>query len=209
MNTNILTLASSLSDHDLLARVVVLAAKEREASAELVAHLAALDARPALYAAEGHGSLFTYCTDVLRLSEDAACNRIQAARACRDFPMILDLLASGAMSLTRPHGASAPHAGEPRSRARQGPWPKPARDRGPGGGVGTTTRCPLFRPETSNGYASAHAHTRRHATGGARRGGHAWGFRTGATGELSTAATDNAPSGDRDHFAGALPCPVH
>jgi hypothetical protein len=67
-----------------------------------------LDVRPALYAAEGHGSLFTYCTEVLRLSEDAACNRIQAARACRDFPMILDLLASGAMSLTsvrmvRPH----------------------------------------------------------------------------------------------------------
>jgi hypothetical protein len=92
----------------------VLAAKEREASAELVAHLAALDARPALYAAEGHGSLFTYCTDVLRLSEDAACNRIQAARACRDFPMILDLLGSGAMSLTsvrmlRPHLTTQNH----------------------------------------------------------------------------------------------------
>jgi len=108
MNTNILALASSLSDHDLLARVVALAGKEREASAELVAHLAALDARPALYAAQGHGSLFTYCTELLRLSEDATCNRIQAARACRDFPMILDLLASGAMFLTsvrilRPH----------------------------------------------------------------------------------------------------------
>ncbi|PYQ42135.1 MAG: hypothetical protein DMF77_13925 [Acidobacteria bacterium] len=86
----------------------MLAGKEREASVELVAHLAALDARPALFAAAGHGSLFSYCTDVLRLSEDATCNRIQAARACRDFPMILDLLASGAMSLTsvrilRPH----------------------------------------------------------------------------------------------------------
>ncbi|HEY8148682.1 MAG TPA: HNH endonuclease, partial [Vicinamibacteria bacterium] len=108
MNTNILTLASRLSDQDLLARVGVLAGKEREATVELVAHLAALDARPALYAAQGHGSLFTYCTDVLRLSEDATCNRIQAARACRDFPMIFDLLASGAMSLTsvrmlRPH----------------------------------------------------------------------------------------------------------
>jgi len=49
---------------------------------------------------EGHGSLFTYCTQALRLSEDATCNRIQAARACRDFPVILDLLASGALSLT-------------------------------------------------------------------------------------------------------------
>jgi hypothetical protein len=108
MNMNILALASSLSDHDLLARVSVLAGNERDASVELVAHLAVLDARPALFAAAGHGSLFTYCTEVLRLSEDATCNRIQAARACRDFPMILDLLASGTMSLTsvrmlRPH----------------------------------------------------------------------------------------------------------
>jgi hypothetical protein len=108
MNTNILANAIALSDPDLLATIGALAGKEREASVDLVAHLAALDARPALYAAEGHGSLFTYCTEVLRLSEDAACNRIQAARACRDFPMILDLLGSGAMSLTsvrllRPH----------------------------------------------------------------------------------------------------------
>src|SRR5437899_1598696 len=108
MNSNILALASGLSDPDLLVRIGVLAGREREASAELVAHLAVLDARPALFAAEGHGSLFTYCTEVLRLSEDATCNRIQAARACRDFPAILDLLASAAMSLTsvrmlRPH----------------------------------------------------------------------------------------------------------
>jgi hypothetical protein len=56
MNTNILALASSLSDQDLLTRVGVLAGKEREATVELVAHLAVLDARPALFAAEGHGS---------------------------------------------------------------------------------------------------------------------------------------------------------
>ena len=95
-----LALASALSDPDLLARVSVFAGKEREASAELVAHLAALEVRPALYAADGHGSLFTYCTKVLRLSEDATCNRIQAARLCRRFPVILDRLASGALSLT-------------------------------------------------------------------------------------------------------------
>ncbi|PYQ39797.1 MAG: HNH endonuclease, partial [Acidobacteria bacterium] len=78
-----MALASSLSDHDLLARIGVLAGNEREATVELVAHLAVLDARPALFAAEGHGSLFTYCTEMLRLSEDATCNRIHAARACR------------------------------------------------------------------------------------------------------------------------------
>jgi hypothetical protein len=36
---------------------VEIQASEREASAELVAHLAALDSRPALYAAQGYGSL--------------------------------------------------------------------------------------------------------------------------------------------------------
>ena len=100
MNTNILALASGLSDQDLLARIAALAGKEREASAELVAHLAELDTRASLYAAQGHGSLFTYCTEILKLSEDAACNRIYAARTCRRFPVILDALASGALSLT-------------------------------------------------------------------------------------------------------------
>jgi hypothetical protein len=100
MHTNILATAAAMSDRDLLARLQVLAGNEREVSVELVAHLAVLDTRPVLYAADGYGSLFGYCTQALRLSEDAACNRIEAARACRRFPRILDLLASGALSLT-------------------------------------------------------------------------------------------------------------
>jgi hypothetical protein len=100
MNTNILATASALSDQDLLARLEGLAGRERDALAELVAHLAALDSRAVLYAAQGYGSLFNYCTQALRLSEDAACNRIEAARACRRFPLILDLLASGSLTLT-------------------------------------------------------------------------------------------------------------
>src|SRR5439155_13731577 len=46
MNTNILVTANGLSDRDLLARLDALAGRERAASAELVAHLAALDSRP-------------------------------------------------------------------------------------------------------------------------------------------------------------------
>jgi HNH endonuclease len=100
MNTNILALASGLSDHDLLARLLALAGKEREATVELIAHLAELDSRPSVYAAKGYGSLFTYCVEALRLSEDATCNRIYAARACRRFPALLESLASGELSLT-------------------------------------------------------------------------------------------------------------
>ena len=100
MKTNILAIAAGLSDQDLLTRLSVLAGREREATVELLAHLAALDARPAVYAAQGYGSLFSYCTHALRLSEDTACNRIEAARASRRFPVILDLLASGELTLT-------------------------------------------------------------------------------------------------------------
>jgi hypothetical protein len=100
MNTNVLATAKALSDCELLARLSALAARERATLTELLAHLAALDARPSVYAARGYGSLHAYCTQALRLSEDAASNRIEAARACRRFPVILDHLASGELTLT-------------------------------------------------------------------------------------------------------------
>jgi hypothetical protein len=97
---NLFTSAAALSDGDLLARLHLLAGRERQASAELVAHLAVLFERPSVYAAKGYGSLFAYCTEALGLSEDSACNRIDVAKACARFPDILDLLSSGAMTLT-------------------------------------------------------------------------------------------------------------
>src|SRR5206468_9882151 len=99
MKTNILTTAIALSDQDLLARIEALAGTEREATADLVAHLAALELRPSLYLSRGYGSLFEYCTRGLRMSQDAACNRIQVTRVCRCFPVILDRLATGAVTL--------------------------------------------------------------------------------------------------------------
>ncbi|MGH2605117.1 MAG: HNH endonuclease [Anaerolineales bacterium] len=100
MHANLLTTAEALSDQDLFTRIPVLAAREREAATELIAHLAVLDTRPALYAAKGYGSLFRYCTHALGLSEDAACNRVAVARASRRFPVILDLLAAGSVTQT-------------------------------------------------------------------------------------------------------------
>jgi hypothetical protein len=100
MRTDILTTAFNLPDHELLQKIEGFATAERETTAELVAHLAALEQRPSLFAARGYGSLFAYCTEALHLSEDAACNRIDAARACRRFPQVLDLLAAGLLTLT-------------------------------------------------------------------------------------------------------------
>ena len=90
---------AALADADLLARVHGLTANERAATAELVAALAELDARR-LYLGAGCASLFTYCTQVLRLSESAAYARIEAARAARRHPDILVRLADGRLTLT-------------------------------------------------------------------------------------------------------------
>ena len=100
MKVNTLDTALALSDRDLVDRIHALVAAERETAAELVGHLAALELRPSLYAAQGYGSLFDYCTQVLKLSEDAACTRTRAARICRTFPIVLDLLSSGVVTLT-------------------------------------------------------------------------------------------------------------
>ena len=56
MNTNVLATVAALSDQDLLARLSALAGRERETLAELLAHLAGLDERPNVYAAQGYGS---------------------------------------------------------------------------------------------------------------------------------------------------------
>ncbi len=100
MNSNTLTTPLALPDAELLARLPVLAAGERTAIADLIAHMAALRLRPSLYAALGYGTLFAYCRRELRLSEDAASNRIHAAKACLKFPVVLELLASGELSLS-------------------------------------------------------------------------------------------------------------
>ena len=58
--------------------------------------------------------MFAYCRAVLRLSEDAAYNRIKTARAARDYPEIVGMLAEGSLSpttarLLAPHLTSENH----------------------------------------------------------------------------------------------------
>jgi hypothetical protein len=83
----------------LLDRTLRLVSRERRATALLVAHLAEVDARK-LHLGEGYSSLFSYCTQALHLSESAAMNRIEVARAARRFPTILSSLAQGSVHLT-------------------------------------------------------------------------------------------------------------
>ena len=105
---------AALSDDELVGQVKHLSASERRASVALIRSLIEFDARR-LYLREGCSSLFTYCTQVLHLSEGAAYNRIETARAARRHPNLLEAFERGDLTLTgarllAPHLTSANHA---------------------------------------------------------------------------------------------------
>ena len=99
MQNDILTPLTRLSDAELVTRMKSLVARERDATAQLVAHLAEFDTRD-VYLREGYRSLHAYCCDALGLSDGEAYNRIEVARAARRFPIILEMLAASAVTLT-------------------------------------------------------------------------------------------------------------
>jgi len=65
----------------------------------MLADIGEIEARR-LFAPAGYSSLFHYCTGALKLSDDAAQRRIQAARTARRFPAIFAMCADGRLSLT-------------------------------------------------------------------------------------------------------------
>src|SRR5712671_2024914 len=87
-----------LSDAALLRDLAALITRDRITTAALLAHIAEVDARR-LYLPAGYSSMHAYCVDELRLSEDAAYKRIQAARAARQFPAVFTALAEGRLHL--------------------------------------------------------------------------------------------------------------
>ena len=112
---DVLAALRGLTDDELVGRVMRLAARERRATALLVAHLAELATRD-LHLRAGHSSLFAYCRDALGLAEHDAYNRIEAARAARRFPVVLDRLAAGSVNVTTlrlvaPHLTADNHLG--------------------------------------------------------------------------------------------------
>jgi 5-methylcytosine-specific restriction endonuclease McrA len=96
-----------LPDPVLLRDLSELVARERVTTAEVLAHLAEVDARR-LYLPAAYPSMYAWCVGELRLSEDSAFKRIQAARLARRFPVIFPMLADGrlhlsAVNLLAPH----------------------------------------------------------------------------------------------------------
>ena len=90
---------TSFSDDELLRRLSDLLRQSRRNEADLVAHIGEVDRRR-LYSREASPSMFGYCTEVLHLSEAEAYLRIAAARASREHPLLLTMLADGRLHLT-------------------------------------------------------------------------------------------------------------
>ena len=88
----------SISDDELLRRLSEFLQRSRRVEADLIAHMAEADERR-LYRRTS-SSMFKYATEVLHLSEAGAYLRIEAARASRKHPMLLDMLANGRLHLS-------------------------------------------------------------------------------------------------------------
>src|SRR5213594_1238225 len=90
---------SHLSDRSLLDSLASRLRQQRAISAELLADLAEVDARR-LYVPAGYPSMFLYCVQELRLSEQAAFHRIRGARTARQYPAVFTALADGHLHLS-------------------------------------------------------------------------------------------------------------
>ncbi|HXS81519.1 MAG TPA: hypothetical protein VN896_02280, partial [Methylomirabilota bacterium] len=75
------------------------AAREKEVTAELLAHIAEFDHRR-LFLPAAYPSMLDYCIGELRLSEDAAKKRLRVARSGRECPGVFEALASGRVHLS-------------------------------------------------------------------------------------------------------------
>jgi hypothetical protein len=89
----------SLSDDELLGNLDDLLRQSRRVEAPLVAHIGEVHARH-LYARYAASSMFSYCTTILHLSEGEAQLRINVAKAARQHPILLDMLADGRLHLS-------------------------------------------------------------------------------------------------------------
>jgi hypothetical protein len=89
---------SKVSDDELIRRLSEILQRSRRAEAELVAHIREVDQRR-LYARYA-SSMFSFATERLHLSEHEAYLRIEAARASRKHPVLLEMLADGRLHLS-------------------------------------------------------------------------------------------------------------
>jgi hypothetical protein len=91
--------ARQLRDEELLAGLDRLLRDDRSLTVQLIVHIGEVDAR-GLYREQAHASMFEYAVEALHMSESEAYTRIRAARLCREFPVVLGMLARGELHLS-------------------------------------------------------------------------------------------------------------
>ena len=89
----------SFNNERLIARMQEAVGKEREQQAAFIACLSEVSRRK-LHLSRGYSSLYDFCLNHFQLSEGGIYRRIQVANAASKYPMILDFLAAGRLSLT-------------------------------------------------------------------------------------------------------------
>jgi len=90
---------TELSNEEVVSGLMSIAGDARAVLAKLLAYLGEVDARR-LYRDWGCSSMFRFCVERLLLSEGEAQRRITAARAAREYPMIIDAIATGDLNIT-------------------------------------------------------------------------------------------------------------
>jgi hypothetical protein len=90
---------SGCSDLELMARVQRLTAADQRLVARLIVYLGEVETR-GLYRERAYGSMFEFLVEELRMSEAEAYLRLQAARLAQKYPVIISLLATGAVHLS-------------------------------------------------------------------------------------------------------------
>lgn len=88
-------LSNEVLDREYAARV----GKDRASTAELLMYLGEMEARKR-YIPAGYPSMFRFCVEHGRMSEDVAYKRIRTARMARRFPEIYDRIADGRLTIS-------------------------------------------------------------------------------------------------------------
>ena len=89
----------NFTDQKLIENLKDTVKTERETQGEFLRYLCEVDNR-GLYLKEGYSSLHRFCTQALGFSDASAWKRIQVARASKRFPVILEMVGSGKLSLS-------------------------------------------------------------------------------------------------------------
>jgi len=91
-------MVKNLSDKALLNRLETLVRKEHDVTLEILPHLLEVEQRK-LSLGLGYPSIYRYCREHLNYSESSTSRRLAAARCCRRFPKVYELLGKRKISL--------------------------------------------------------------------------------------------------------------